>query len=157
MRIEYTLAQVQKDRLKANDPGSLDRMRLLYHYTQGSVEVSCGNGAENLVLRGIPVLDFAWSLLHILQTLQANNEAEFVFTENHDTIRFRYSGDVIITTSYSEWVCQCSYDDLKTVVLEFSQTLLNDLCNSVPEFEANSLVGEARKKITDYRADSYRR
>ena len=129
------------------DAKALNRTRLLYRYTKGIVRVYC-DGGKSLELY-IPVLDFAWCLLQITKKLEADDQGVFEFTESHYRILFRKSAVVVITTDYSDWSCQCSYEEFQRLVADFAQTFLDDLCDSVPEIAKHSLVEEAYAKLQD--------
>ncbi|MGI4789766.1 MAG: hypothetical protein ACRYFS_13060 [Janthinobacterium lividum] len=148
MQIEYTLAQSEKqklrDDLRTPNPRVSNRTTLLYQYTKGVVRLSCGG--ESLELY-IPVLDFAWSLLHIISRLQTDDQAIFEFTESEDRISFHRSAVINITSDYLDWSCQCTYEQLQASVVTFAQTVLDDLCTSIPEIAKHSLIEEAYAKL----------
>ena len=145
MQINYILTQAAKDKLAAANPGALDQMRLLYHYTQGIVKLCYEDEALEL---HVPVFDFAWCLLHIVKKLQTEDSTLFQFTESADVVTFRSLAEmVLITTDFSEWQCQLPYHHLRIAVVDFAQAVVDDLCASVPELRANPTIKEAYKKL----------
>jgi hypothetical protein len=147
MKINYTITQAEKDKLAAANPRTLTNMTLRYWHTDGIVTLSCTEREEPLELH-VPVLDLALCWRYILEKLQTEHSVVFNFTDSHWIITFcRLEELVVITTDFCEWRCQTPYKQLKASVEEFAQAVLDDLCGSVPELQANPTVIEAYKKL----------
>ena len=145
MQISYIIPQAKKDKLAAANPATLSLMRLLYHHTQGVVKLCCAK--ESLELY-VPVFDFAWCLLYIAEMLQTDSSAVFGDTESADIITFRRTGEMVsITPDFSEWRCQIPYLQLRASVGEFAQAVVDELCEAIPELQANPTIKEAYKKL----------
>ena len=147
MQISYIIPQAEKDKLAAANPATLKLMTLLYWHTEGIMRLSCTECEEPLELH-TNVFDFAWCLLHIVERLQAIGMTTFEFTDSHWAIVFHRTGEMVsIAPDFSEWRCQIPYLQLTASVEKFAQAVVDELCDAIPDLQANLTIKEAYKKL----------
>jgi hypothetical protein len=142
LRLDYSLSPAWKGPAAAT-LADADESSLRYDCFLGDVTFMVFEVDLSANWGWVPVLDFALSLVSIVDALAVGDGAEglFEFTESDAAISFRRVGDAVeIEASYVPGLARVGYADLRGAAKRFLLRILEDLIGQHPDLGANPFI-----------------
>ena len=127
MNITYYLHPSEGEKLKDAILNSVDIEDLRYYHGWGSITLFCETDQEQNLTLEVPVFDFALSLLYVVNALHAKDMVELDLTESDAKLIFIRTKNIVITSNFSEWSCNCNLSQLDTEAKSFYTNMIHDL------------------------------
>jgi hypothetical protein len=101
---------------------------------------------------GMPVIDFAFRILQISNSLFPKNQErkEFEFTETNERIAFEKDGDKVrIIPSFSSRILEMNIEDFKKGIVQFHKNVILDALRKNQSLKINALLDQYSYKAEE--------
>jgi hypothetical protein len=139
MNITYYLSSSERESLRTAILNFVDIGDLRYYYGWGEISIICEIDGEAKLIFESPVFDFALSLLYVVNALHDKDTIDLDFTEGNGKLIFRREKEVVITSDFSDWACECDFLWLETRAKLLYVDLIRDL--DLPKSFQNNIGG----------------
>jgi hypothetical protein len=159
INLSYRLAADWNEKAEGVDWATASETELRYGAFMGD-QIFVIDGADFSAKWGwVPILDFATSLVKIIQGLHAHeSELLFEFTESDAQIQFNRQADrVLVTSNYSTAKATTPLGELDKAAASYAERVLRDAINLHPTLNTNHSLAAWYPSVREQRKSPLRR